>query len=692
MKKLSKTSVLFLIGACLAGVICLGSFVMVIVSAVLSGRNMSLGIDLNSYNVVKMAVAEDGTRIAGTQDGTLFAFDEDGEILWNVGAVHDRAVYDIATESGKVFAAYADGSVYVFSMEDAAAHAPAPAEDGEEGAQAQPAGSFAEQCKVYRTENSLSGNVSNTQLLVREGGETFYLRGRFNDGGNRYYIYRFDSDEEAELVQRSSGSFRIGGMALSGDDFYYAFRGTVYLEDGVTELFTIDQNIVAVSATETELAVITEGNTLVVYDFASGQTVYDGGIRTALDSNYVFSLGRNFLAKIKNGGVALIGTEERGVTLTMNASDSANFVLWNDDCFMLRDTSDIEHPVVIFYSVPLARSISLFSTLLWVFIALMILSAAVCAVCGAAVVTRLREKMQAATKEFAKAVWRQKTIYLSLLIPFALLITFYFVPIVLGFSLSFLDYIPGEKSVFVGFRFFTAVFSTPGFWEGVGNMAVFLVTDLLKALIPPFIIAELIFTVRFKRFSLWTRILLFLPGILPGVATALVWSQGIFGDSQNSVINAFVGMFVPNFAMNWINNPSNAIRLTSIIAFGFPWVGSYLIFYGALGGINQSIFEAAKLDGCSWIRRVVTIDIPMIFAQFKYVFITSFIASIQNYSTLYILYGAEGTALVKTPALMMYGEIMAGNYGIASVMGIFLFAILIVASIFNFKSQQEQIV
>ena len=175
------------------------------------------------------------------------------------------------------------------------------------------------------------------------------------------------------------------------------------------------------------------------------------------------------------------------------------------------------------------------------------------------------------------------------------------------------------------------------------------------------------------------------------MATALVWSQGIFGETTNSLMNAFIGLFVPNFAQHWINNPSAAIRISSIIAFGFPWIGSYLIFYGALGGINLSIFEAEKLDGCSWFRRIVVIDIPLILAQFKYVFITSFIASVQNYGTLYILYGAEVSALIKTPALMMYGEIMRGGYGVASVMGVFLFAVLVVVSIFNFRSQREQI-
>ncbi len=97
------------------------------------------------------------------------------------------------------------------------------------------------------------------------------------------------------------------------------------------------------------------------------------------------------------------------------------------------------------------------------------------------------------------------------------------------------------------------------------------------------------------------------------------------------------------------------------------------------------------MDGCSWGRRIVTIDIPLILPQIKYIFITSFIASVQNYATLYILYGAESGALIKTPALLIYGEIMNGNYGVASVMGLLLFVFLGVVMALNFRSQKEQI-
>ncbi len=66
------------------------------------------------------------------------------------------------------------------------------------------------------------------------------------------------------------------------------------------------------------------------------------------------------------------------------------------------------------------------------------------------------------------------------------------------------------------------------FWSSASNMLILLLTDLLKALIPPFIFAECILAVNSKRFSFWTKVLLLIPGILPGVAGTIVWVEGYF--------------------------------------------------------------------------------------------------------------------------------------------------------------------
>ena len=109
-------------------------------------------------------------------------------------------------------------------------------------------------------------------------------------------------------------------------------------------------------------------------------------------------------------------------------------------------------------------------------------------------------------------------------------------------------------------------------------------------------------------------------------------------------------------------------------------------------GIPKSLFEAAELDGCGWWRRMFTIDLPLIFSQLKYIFITSFIASVQDYGRLFITDQSTGHGL-KIPALLIYEYIYKGgsepNYGLSSAMSMFLFAFLLIATILNFRKQKD---
>ena len=401
----------------------------------------------------------------------------------------------------------------------------------------------------------------------------------------------------------------------------------------------------------------------------------------------MYSTGKNFVAKIQNGGVAMIDAGSMKVTLNMKAEDKANLIMWSENGFALRDESDITNTNVIYYNAADAHAKVLYTRLRTVFAIVMILAVFVSLYFGFGLSATYRQKINAKAIAFFRALYKYRLVYISLIIPFVLLTLFYYIPIVFGFRLAFYDYVPGVKDSFVGWANFRAVVKTAEFWSSAKTMLVFLLADLLKALIPPIILAELIVAVRCKQFSLWTRILLFLPGVLPGVATVLVWQSGVFGATQNSLVNALIGVFVPGFVKNWVYSASNATAVGTLIAFGFPWIGSYLIFYGAITGINVSYFEAAKLDGCSWWKRIVKIDIPLIVPQIKYIFVTSFIASVQNYTSIFVIHGVDGQ--IKTPALLMYREIVNANYGIASVMGIIIFLFLSVATFFNFRMQSD---
>lgn len=102
--------------------------------------------------------------------------------------------------------------------------------------------------------------------------------------------------------------------------------------------------------------------------------------------------------------------------------------------------------------------------------------------------------------------------------------------------------------------------------------------------------------------------------------------------------------------------------------------------------IPSSYYEAAELDGITVTKRLFKIDIPLIAAQTKYVFITTFINSVQNYSRTYML-GSDA----RTPVHNLYERMQAGNYGEASAYAVLIFLFLLVVMIVNFRDQKKEL-
>lgn len=289
------------------------------------------------------------------------------------------------------------------------------------------------------------------------------------------------------------------------------------------------------------------------------------------------------------------------------------------------------------------------------------------------------EKFSDTTRRMAKA-WK---IYLVMLIPIALLVAFCYYPAVASIRLSFFDYtqdVPSE--MWNNFAHYKHIFTAEGALGEFANMFFYLLFELLKGLVPPLIFAFFLTIMRNKGYSALTRTLLFIPGIIPGVATTLIWKTGIYG--EYGVLNSVIGM-LNGETIKFLSSSSTA--KWSLVLMGFPYVGSYLIFYGAMMNVPDSYYEAAELDGITVMKRFIYIDLPMIFAQIKYVIITTFITSVQNFGRTYMTTG--GLWDTKTPIHTMYQYVLEGNYGLASAYAAILFVFLFVATVLNFRMQKK---
>jgi ABC-type sugar transport system permease subunit len=88
------------------------------------------------------------------------------------------------------------------------------------------------------------------------------------------------------------------------------------------------------------------------------------------------------------------------------------------------------------------------------------------------------------------------------------------------------------------------------------------------------------------------------------------------------------------------------------------------------------------------VKRFLLIDIPLIMPQIKYIFIMTFISSVQNYARTYILGSAGTITVVESMYRIMTGA--QADYGMASAYATIIFVFLFVAVATNFKMQKKE--
>ncbi len=277
------------------------------------------------------------------------------------------------------------------------------------------------------------------------------------------------------------------------------------------------------------------------------------------------------------------------------------------------------------------------------------------------------------------------TAYLLLLPTFTLLGAFNYFPALSGLYHAFTRWEEGRAAVFNGLTNFQQMAGDMVLWRGVGNMIVLLLAGLFKSIVAPFIAAELILALISDRTRYVFRTLFLLPMVVPGMVGILIW--GFIYDPNMGMLNqALQALGLEHLERNWLGEPS--LALPSIIFMGFPWVGAFglLIFMAGLMDIPDSVYEAYRMESGNVLKRIFTIDIPLVKSQIRMLVILCFIGSLQDFQTILLLTDGGPGLATTVPALRMYHQAFRfTHYGYGSAIGLLLFLVVMGLTILNMK-------
>lgn len=213
------------------------------------------------------------------------------------------------------------------------------------------------------------------------------------------------------------------------------------------------------------------------------------------------------------------------------------------------------------------------------------------------------------------------------------IIIFTFIPLVMAVIMSFMDVNLGfqDAQVFAIediFNNYISVLTDPYFWNALKNNLILFI-ELPISIIISIIVAELLS--KKVKFTKAFKVILFIPYVCSVAATTFMWNWIL--DSNYGMVNQVLGI-----DLDWF---SNEMFVWSIMIMGLWTSCGYriLLFTAAITNVNNSLKEAAKIDGANPIEVFLHVTIPAITPTIFYVLVMGLIGIFQEFTRIQVLNG-----------------------------------------------------
>lgn len=212
----------------------------------------------------------------------------------------------------------------------------------------------------------------------------------------------------------------------------------------------------------------------------------------------------------------------------------------------------------------------------------------------------------------------------------ALVGTFIFIiiPIFCSFALSFADWDLLNNITFVGLKNYKSVLTESEFLLILTNTIIYAISTTIFAVIIPLIIASCLNTKI--RGSETFKTIYFLPFITPAVVIAIVWAW-IFDPNIGAVNSLF------NTHLTWLFDTKLAMP---VLIFVSVWklIGyNVVLFLTGFSTIDNSLYEAAKIDGAGEVKIFTNITLPLLRPTTYFVTLVTAISSFQVFDLIYVM-------------------------------------------------------
>lgn len=261
-------------------------------------------------------------------------------------------------------------------------------------------------------------------------------------------------------------------------------------------------------------------------------------------------------------------------------------------------------------------------------------------------------------------------------------------PVISSFIISFQKYKP-LGSTFIGFDNYVATFKSDLFWKSIRNTAVYTILTVPVAVLFSFVVAVMILPLRKKVQSIFKAVY-YLPVVASGVALSFVWLW-IYDPLPDGIFNRLIGEFgISN--QNWLGSSSSAMLSLVIMSWLSSHGASIIIYLAALLGIDESYYEAAELDGASFLQKLWYIVFPCLKPTTLFLLVTAVIGSFQVFQNAYLMTGGGPDHATTMVGLLIFDNAFQYfEFGKAAAQSLILALFIAIISVFQFKFMGKDI-
>lgn len=295
-----------------------------------------------------------------------------------------------------------------------------------------------------------------------------------------------------------------------------------------------------------------------------------------------------------------------------------------------------------------------------------------------------------------KEIWKHRELYLFLLPAIVLKFIFHYIPIY-GVLMAFQDVKIGDafgQSAWIGLYHFKRFFNSHWFLVLMKNtINIAFLTNILTWPFAP-ILALLIHNSSKKRLSKAVQNATYLPYLLSEVIVV-------------SILNVFCGdtglinILLKNAGLDRINFFGDPVWVYPFHFIMHVWMTTgygAIVYLGALSGVDESMIEAAKIDGAGKLRIMWSIQIPTIMPTIATMLIL-------NFGSAFTV-GADQALLLQTDLNLKRSEVIstyvyksgvAGmQYGFSTAIGLFQslinFVLMLIVNTISKKTTDSSII